>query len=174
MEEWWASEVHSYYHFLVLVINLIYFLIILYQVSLLLKNNVFLFHFARKCGALMGAFNSTLPASFSRDMLICNRIEAMTLPKYVQNMKDTGERRRRREKERERKAIRAKQLFLMLYSTSCTSPQRDTEGHGERCLGKHYFQSVLKNGCALCLCCHERTGREEEGTTRLGGEQNGN
>jgi len=54
----------------------------------------------------------------------------MTLPKYVQNMKDTGERRRRGE-ERERKAIRAKQLFLMLYSTSCTSPQRDTGAWGE-------------------------------------------
>lgn len=105
MEEWWASEVHSYHHFLVLVINLIYFLIILYQVSLLLKTNVFLFHFAIKCGALMGAFNSTLPAGFSTAMLICNRIEAVTLLKYVQNMQDTKERKRRREKEGKRKDI---------------------------------------------------------------------
>lgn len=89
-------------------------------------------------------------------------------------MKDTGEGKRRREKERERKAIRAKQLFLMLYSTSCTSPQREQRGTGrDTCLEKHCFQSVLKNGYALCLCCHKRTGREEEGTPRSGGEQNG-
>lgn len=55
MEEWWASEVHSYYHFLVLVINLIYFLIILYQVSLLLKNNVFLFSLCEKVWGIDGS-----------------------------------------------------------------------------------------------------------------------
>lgn len=98
------------YHFLVLIINPLYFFIILYQVCLLLNRRCFLFHFA-----VIRAFNSTLSAGFDRHALIYNQTEAVTLFKCTLNMKDTGEIRRREEGKRERKqkTVCAKSLFLL-------------------------------------------------------------
>lgn len=146
----------SCYHFLVLIINPLYCFIILYQVCLLLKRRCFLFHFA-----VIWAFNSTLSAGFDRHALICNQMEAVTLFKCTQNVKDTGERRRREEGKRKTKGktVCAKLLFLMWHSTPCTKQHRGAQGEKLAC--EHSASSQKTALLYLSLLPKQEVGRRK-------------
>ena len=70
------------------------------------------------------------------------------------------------ERERKGKDIQAKSLFLMLYSTSRTSAQRDTKGHREKYLLGEKLLPAKELLCYTSVYYHNRTGREEKETTR--------